>query len=61
MMLMMMMLMMMMMRMMMTIAESVVATEQQVGNWLADHFVEAGAQGCQLTASEIQPIIKKDR
>eukprot|EP00973_Karenia_brevis_P000400 57406-Karenia_brevis.AAC.1 len=34
---------------------------QQVGNWLADHFAVAGAQGCQLTASEIRPILRKDR
>eukprot|EP00973_Karenia_brevis_P081875 11351775-Karenia_brevis.AAC.1 len=40
---------------------SIVAKQQQVGNWLANHVAKAGAQGCQLTASEIQPITKKDR
>eukprot|EP00973_Karenia_brevis_P006196 844370-Karenia_brevis.AAC.1 len=37
------------------------AGEQQAGNWLADHFAYEGALECQLTDSEVQPIIKKDR
>eukprot|EP00973_Karenia_brevis_P037639 5194239-Karenia_brevis.AAC.1 len=30
------------------------------GNWQADRFAEMGADACQLTESEIRPIMKKD-
>eukprot|EP00973_Karenia_brevis_P040737 5638123-Karenia_brevis.AAC.1 len=41
--------------------ENVAAKEQQARNWLADHWADQGAQACQLTGSEIQPFLKKDR
>eukprot|EP00973_Karenia_brevis_P032187 4437770-Karenia_brevis.AAC.1 len=38
---------------------NVATVEQHAGNWLADHWADQRAQACQLTGSEIQPMLKK--
>eukprot|EP00973_Karenia_brevis_P058683 8172861-Karenia_brevis.AAC.1 len=41
--------------------EALASKEQQAGNWLANKRADQGAQACQLTESEVRPIMKKDR
>eukprot|EP00973_Karenia_brevis_P086733 12025915-Karenia_brevis.AAC.1 len=43
-----------------TTDEAIASKEQQAGNWLADSFADKGALACQLTDSEVRPIMKKD-
>eukprot|EP00973_Karenia_brevis_P022661 3118924-Karenia_brevis.AAC.1 len=40
--------------------EALASKEVQNGNWQADRFADLGTQACQLTESEIRPIMKKD-
>eukprot|EP00973_Karenia_brevis_P028762 3965885-Karenia_brevis.AAC.1 len=40
--------------------EALATKELQYWNWQADWFAEMGAEACQLTESEIRPIMKKD-
>eukprot|EP00973_Karenia_brevis_P004344 594161-Karenia_brevis.AAC.1 len=40
--------------------EALACKELQNWNWQADRFADLGAEACQLTESEIRPIMKKD-
>eukprot|EP00973_Karenia_brevis_P030087 4146907-Karenia_brevis.AAC.1 len=40
--------------------EALASKELQNANWQADRFADLGAQACQLTESEVRPILKKD-